>query len=70
MEAIFFLIDIVGIVMLLYWSIMNDRQGADAQPTGLFAYRKSITPIRKPPGARGQRSGQQSGQRPGQRGRR
>ncbi len=42
MEAIFFALDVVGIVLVLYWSIVNDRQGPDAPSIGLFAYRKSI----------------------------
>ena len=39
MEAIFFLIDIIAVILLLYWSIINDRRGPDAPSTGLFAYR-------------------------------
>ncbi len=38
MESAFFVIDIIGIVLLLYWSIMNDRRGPDAPSIGLFAY--------------------------------
>lgn len=40
MEAIFFLIDIVGVVLMLNWSIENDRRGPDAPSIGLFAYRE------------------------------
>ncbi len=42
MEAVFFAIDIIGVVLLLYWSIMNDRRGPDAPSIGLFAYRETI----------------------------
>ena len=38
MEAASFAIDIIGVVLLLYWSIMNDRRGANAPSMGLFAY--------------------------------
>ena len=41
MEAAFFAIDIIGVVLLLYWSIMNDRRGPDAPSIGLFAYRET-----------------------------
>ena len=42
MEAAFFAIDIIGVVLLLYWSIMNDRRGPDASSIGLFAYRETL----------------------------
>ncbi len=42
MEAALFAIDIIGVVLLLYWSIMNDRRGPDAPSIGLFAYRETI----------------------------
>ncbi len=42
MEAAFFAIDIIGVFLLLYWSIMNDRRGPDAPSIGLFAYRETI----------------------------
>ncbi len=42
MEGAFFAIDIIGVVLLLYWSIMNDRRGPDAPSIGLFAYRETI----------------------------
>ena len=42
MEAVFFAIDIIGVVLLLYWSIMNDRREPDAPSIGLFAYRETI----------------------------
>ncbi len=42
MEAAFFAIDIIGIILLLYWSIMNDELGPDAPTVGLFAYRETI----------------------------
>ena len=42
MEAAFFAVDIIGVVLLLYWSIMNDRRGPDAPSIGLFAYRETI----------------------------
>ncbi len=51
MEAAFFAIDIIGIVLLLFWSIKNDRRGPDAPTVGLFAYRETIKPSR-PPAAR------------------
>ncbi len=49
MEAAFFAIDIIGVVLLLYWSIMNDRRGPDAPSIGLFAYRKTIKQTIKRP---------------------
>ncbi len=42
MEAAFFAIDIIGIILLLYWSIRNDELGPDAPSVGLFAYRETI----------------------------
>ncbi len=51
MEAAFFAIDIIGVVLLLYWSIMNDRRGPDAPSIGLFAYRETIKRP-SPPAAR------------------
>ncbi len=42
MEAAFFAIDIIGVVLLLYWSIRNDELGPDAPSVGLFAYRDTI----------------------------
>ncbi len=42
MEAAFFTIDIIGVVLLLYWSIKNNRRGPDAPSIGLFAYRETI----------------------------
>ncbi len=42
MESALFAIDIIGIILLLYWSIMNDRRGPDAPSIGLFAYRETI----------------------------
>jgi hypothetical protein len=42
MEAIFFAIDIVAIVWLVYWSIMNENRGEGVPPIGLFAYRETI----------------------------
>jgi hypothetical protein len=42
MEAIFFAIDIVAIIWLVYWSIMNDKRGEDVPLIGLFAYHETI----------------------------
>lgn len=42
MEAVFFAIDIIGIILLLYWSIRNDELGPEAPTVGLFAYRRTI----------------------------
>ncbi len=42
MEAAFFAIDIIGIILMLYWSIKNDELGPDAPTVGLFAYRETI----------------------------
>ncbi len=42
MEAAFFAIDIIGVVLLLYWSIRNDGLGPDAPSVGLLAYRETI----------------------------
>ncbi len=50
MEAAFFVIDIIGIILLLYWSIRNDKLGPDAPSVGLFAYRETIE-RRSPPAA-------------------
>ena len=55
MEAIFFMLDIIGVVLLLFWSIMNDRRGPDAPSIGLFAYRETIRSL-APPGFRGKQS--------------
>ena len=41
MEAIFFLIDIIAVIWLLFWSIVNDRRGPGVPTSGLFAYRES-----------------------------
>jgi hypothetical protein len=54
MEAIFFAIDIVGIILLLYWSIINDDRKPGAPTTGLFAYRETIR--RRPAAATGRRA--------------
>ncbi len=48
MEAAFFAIDIVGIILLLYWSIMNDKLGPDSPTVGLFAYRETIKRLSPP----------------------
>ncbi len=42
MEAAFFAIDVIGVVLVLYWSIRNDGLGPDAPSVGLFAYRETI----------------------------
>jgi len=42
MEAIFFAVDIVGIFLVLYWSIINDDRKPGSPTTGLFAYREAI----------------------------
>ncbi len=42
MEAAFFAIDVIGVVLVLYWSIRNDGLGLDAPSVGLFAYRETI----------------------------
>ena len=43
MEPIFFLIDIIAVIWVLYWSIENDKLGPDDPTTGMFAYRKTVT---------------------------
>jgi len=40
MEAIFFAIDIIGVVMLLYWAIVNDDREPGSPTSGIFAYRE------------------------------
>jgi hypothetical protein len=47
MEAIFFAVDIVGIVLVLYWAIINDDRKPGSPTTGLFAYREFLH--RRPP---------------------
>lgn len=42
MEAIFFAVDIVAMLLLLYWSIINDERKPGKPTTGLFAYRESL----------------------------
>ncbi len=42
MEGALFAIDIIGIVLLLFWSIRNDGRGPDAPTVGLFAYYDTI----------------------------
>ncbi|WP_299614805.1 hypothetical protein [Pelagibius sp.] len=51
MEAIFFLIDIIAVILLLYWSIINDQRDPDAPTIGIFAYRRAL----RPPTPAGQR---------------
>ncbi len=41
MEAVFFALDIIGMVLLLYWSILNDQREPGDPSIGLFAYRDS-----------------------------
>ena len=41
MEAAFFAIDIIGIILMLYWSIKNDELGPDVPTVGLFAYHET-----------------------------
>ena len=53
MEAIFFLIDIIAVILLLYWSIENDKRGPDAPSSGLFAYKHHVTQQPKGPVRRG-----------------
>jgi len=50
MEAILFAADIIGVVMLLYWSIVNDDRKPGTPTTGLFAYLevKGRRPAKKP----------------------
>ena len=47
MEAIFFAVDIVAIILLLYWSIINDERRPDEPTTGLFAYYQSLAQSRR-----------------------
>jgi len=42
MEAIFFAVDIVGIILVLYWAIINDDRKPGSPTTGLFAYRETL----------------------------
>jgi hypothetical protein len=42
MEAIFFAIDIVAVILLLYWSIINDERKPGDPTIGLFAYHQSL----------------------------
>ena len=42
MEGALFAMDIIGIVLLLFWSIRNDERGPDAPTIGLFAYHDTI----------------------------
>ena len=44
MEPILFLIDIIAVIVLLYWSIINDQRDSDAPTIGIFAYRKALRP--------------------------
>lgn len=53
MEAIFFALDIIGMVLLLYWSILNDQREPGAPTFGIFAYRDST---RRRPSARARRA--------------
>ncbi len=61
-KLFFFAVDIIGVVLLLYWSIKNDRRGPDAPSIGLFAYRETIKGP-SPPAAR-ERHSSQSDRRP------
>ena len=50
MESILFALDIIGIVLLLYWSIRNDELAPDAPTVGLFAYRETLGARAEDPG--------------------
>jgi len=52
MEAVFFIIALAGIVMVIHWSVVNDRAGNNGVTTGFFAMREAEEPVAKPlPGA-------------------
>jgi len=48
MEAIFFLIGLGGIIMVIHWSVVNDRAGNNGVTTGFFAMREPEEPVAKP----------------------
>jgi hypothetical protein len=47
MEAIFFAVDVVAVIVLLYWSIINDERKPGEPTTGLFAYQQSLAQSRE-----------------------
>ncbi|MDE2229129.1 MAG: hypothetical protein KGL11_08835 [Alphaproteobacteria bacterium] len=48
MEALFFVFALVGIVMVIHWSVVNDRAGNNGVTTGFFAMREPEEPVAKP----------------------
>jgi len=58
MEAVFFIIALAGIVMVIHWSVVNDRAGNNGVTTGFFAMREPEEPVVKPlPGVVAQQRG-------------
>ncbi len=58
MEAVFFIIALAGIVMVIHWSVVNDRAGNNGVTTGFFAMREPEEPVAKPlPGVVAQQRG-------------
>ena len=48
MEAIFFVFTLIGIIMVIHWSVVNDRAGNNGVTTGFFAMREPEEPVAKP----------------------
>jgi hypothetical protein len=52
MEAGFFVFALIGIIMVIHWSVVNDRAGNNGVTTGFFAMREPEEPGAEPqPGA-------------------
>lgn len=56
MDAGFFVIALIGIIMVIHWSVVNDRAGNNGVTTGFFAMREPEEPGSEPqPGAASER---------------
>lgn len=56
-DNVFFVLQIIAVVVLLYWAVTRDRKGDDAAQTGLLAMRRTADDDSGPktPASRGQR---------------
>ncbi|MDE2165162.1 MAG: hypothetical protein KGJ66_02335 [Alphaproteobacteria bacterium] len=48
MEAGFFVFALIGIIMVIHWSVVNDRAGNNGVTTGFFAMREPEEPGETP----------------------
>lgn len=49
MEAIFFIIALIGVAMVIHWSVVNDHAGNNGVTTGFFAMREPEETALAPP---------------------